>query len=121
MVVLICGDFDRIWALKCTLLVCKGPLSGSDGLKIVKNSHKTTFGHILFISTSKKLEINPFSSSTNLLRLLGEYKHLIVLSRVMFLYLNQRVQKLDKMARYMTFGHIPYIITSHEREKPKNF
>ena len=37
----------------------------------------TTFEHISYISTSKKLEFNALSGSTNLWRLLGEYEPLI--------------------------------------------
>lgn len=46
---------------------------------MVKSARYTTFGNILYISTSHKLEINPILGSTNLWRLSREYELLNVL------------------------------------------
>ena len=58
-----------------------GLLSGSEGLKMIKITKYTTFGHCKGggISTSKNLVLNTFSGSTNLWRLIGEYEALDVL------------------------------------------
>ena len=55
---------------------CLGLLSGSFGTlvkKIVKIIYYTTLGHISFISTLRKLEIETFSGSTNQQRLYRKY------------------------------------------------
>ena len=57
----------------------RGFIAGKGFQKLVKMARYTTFGYIPYISTSHKLEINPFSGSTNLWRLLRGYEPLNVL------------------------------------------
>ena len=52
----------------------KGPLMDQSAQKLVKMARNTTFGHILFIFTSLKLEMDALSGRTNLRRLLGGYE-----------------------------------------------
>ena len=47
---------------------------GQRGSKLLKMTKYTTFGHFKGIFTSKNLVLNTFSVSTNLWRLLGEYR-----------------------------------------------
>ena len=56
-----------------------GLLNGSEGLKIAPNDQISDFGHFKGIFTSKNLVSNTFSGITNLWRLLGEYRPLVVL------------------------------------------
>ena len=47
--------------------------------KFVKITWNITFGHISLISTSRKLEMDTFSGSTNLWRLLEKFEPLDIL------------------------------------------
>ena len=70
------GEYEH---LKVLCWYCKGPLRGSYGPKIGQNCMKyDILGTNIF--ASKMIEMNPFSDSTNLWRLLGAYEPFKVLS-----------------------------------------
>ena len=94
------GSYMYFFGIIRGYIKCMGSENGS------KLTHNMTFGHFSYIFISPKLDMNTFSGSVNLWRLLVESKPLYLLFDIIVdHYSAPRVQIWSKLIDIMTFRH----------------